>query len=127
MASLNELKSFFNETKRNFFLFELDDETFAANLIDEKVYDHLFGDYEDNGLAIWKKITKDMLHGDVSQVEREAFSATSHSLLYESENFNEYEDLTDEEKTKIIDEILDKGPENLTAKDKEILKKIAKK
>lgn len=93
-----EITDYFKLSNVDFVLFDLDDKNSGYNVMDSKVREHLFG------FLTRKEIKK-------------------------QENNNEkinLKTLTQKEKTELLNSILDKGVNNLSKSDKELLDKLVK-
>lgn len=115
-ATPSELKTYFQSFNRNFFLFELGLDNYGVNLNDQYIYNHLFGEYEENG---------DLL---ASQLTTKLFSIINKSISGNTkEDIVDVETMTDSERNELLNQMLDKGVNNWTDTDKIIIEKLTKK
>ena len=108
--SIGELKKFFKFKKRNFLMFEIDEATSAYHFLNEKLEKGLFmfAEIEKDNDDVWAGI--DVL--DNKDMDSEI---TEKSILK----------MTKEEKEVKLNELIDKGIENLSDEEKNILNLLA--
>lgn len=136
VADANELEDYFTSLGRSFFLFEVGADNTGYNLTNKEVHEGLFGEIEskDNDLsdksksllnAIQESVSFQPISGNTpetnTRVDKETKAETKKVFIEES-----YENLSREEKIDLINEILDKGHENMDEYDKKVLKALSK-
>lgn len=135
VATTLELKEFFTLNNRSFVLFEMGDGNYGVNLTNKAIHEHLFGQHDNTGSDILNTLTGKLL-SDISAsmgsyiVPEPVISGSSQTRSVRSKNID-YDDvaltkLSVEEREKIVNNIIDKGVENLNEHDKKVLKKISK-
>lgn len=117
VATTSELKTYFESYERNFALFELGLDNYAVNIMDENAYKHLFGIYDESGYALAEEMTNKLF-----KVINSSLSGGTNST-----NAIDIETMSNEEQTKLLDQLLDKGVDNWTDYDKIIIEKLTKK
>lgn len=110
---VNELTEIFKLSGRNFMVFELDNNYSGYNIVKKEIMDELFGKV---------KPMEDFEFKLTSIINLIDFSGSTETEITEEE----INKLSKVEKQKMINEILDKGPDNFSDIDKEILKKLSK-
>lgn len=110
-----EIRNFINEVPgRMFFIFECDDKNFATNL-PPNIGNHLFTiiDNESN-------VGVEMTTVEKEQNGSNSISGTTESITLDVSNLNE------KERIAMLNDLFDKGLENLNEKDKELLNLLSK-
>lgn len=108
--TIGELKKFFKFKKRNFLMFEIDEATSAYHFLNEKL---------ENGLFMFAEIEKD--NDDVWDGINVLGNKDMDSEITEKSILK----MTKEEKEEKLNELIDKGVENLTDEEKNILNLLA--
>jgi hypothetical protein len=108
--SISELKNFFKDKKRNFLMFEIDEATSAYHFLNEKL---------ENGLFMFAEIEKD--NNDVWEGVNLLDNKDMDSEITEKSILK----MTKEEKDIKLNELIDKGIENLSDGEKNILNLLA--
>jgi hypothetical protein len=130
-----ELDDYFKSLNRNFFIFELNPKTSGYNINNEEVRHDLFGKSKDNNIEL-EKISNNLIDDIKSVIPRfnkRPVTGSSKSFIIDNNEDNLkfssdfYETLNPKEKQTLMDSILDKGVDNLTYIDKEILNILTKK
>lgn len=137
VADASELEDYFTSLGRTFFLFEVGADNTGYNVSNEEVHEALFGDIEskDNNLS---EKSKSLLNAILDSVDLQPSSGTTPEIntrvdketkaetkkVFKEES---YENLSNEEKIDLMNEILDKGHENMDEYDKKVLKALSKK
>ena len=119
-SEVGELSDFFKEYKRNFVLFVLDDNVSGYNFLKNDIQNELFGNLQPNEL----KIMTDKLLKEVktNEIDKNLIKDKTLKTLTDEELSN----LSEDEKEEKINEIIDKGINNLNDYDKDILDKLTK-
>lgn len=108
----NEIKEFLIGNKRNFFVFDLDSENSAVNIMKDNINKTLFSFLDDpNNKELSRKFS------DMVIEQNDKVNKLNPKLI---------EKLSPAEKQKILDELLDIGVENLTENDRKLLPLLAK-
>jgi len=130
VATVGELKEFFTSNKRGFFLFELGKNNYAVDVGSVSVYNTLFGKFEetDKNNLNSEMTTRDFLmriHSEILNTNYEKFKISGGTDI-EDAKIIDVSSMTNEEKQRLINEIIDKGYQNFTTRDKELLSKLTK-
>lgn len=130
-----ELDDYFKSLNRNFFVFELNSKTSGYNINNEEVRNDLFGKSKDNDIEL-EKMSNNLID-DIKSVipgftKRPVTGSSKSFIIEDNEDDLEvssdfYETLNPKEKQILMDNIIDKGVDNLTDADKEILVILTKK
>jgi len=116
VATPSELKTYFQSFDRNFVLFELGKDNYGANLTDISIYNHLFGEYDQHGDALAEELTTKL------------FKTINSGLSGDTgDNIIDIDNMTNDERTDLLNKMLDKGVENWNDSDKIIVEKLTKK
>jgi hypothetical protein len=127
-----ELDDYFKSLGRNFFVFELNPETSGYNINNADVSENLFGHPNKDINLELEQMSNKIIEEIKSTSNTRPISGSSKNFTIEdnkteSELATEfYEGLSSKEKQKLMDAIIDKGVDNLTNQDKEILEILAK-
>ncbi len=121
VATAAELTDFFQGNGRSFLLFEMGKDNYGAFLAKENLHNQLFGHMKENTLGILSKMT-DKIMADIIKFQPIADSGDT-----EVQSIVDVTKMSDSEITEMLNSILDKGFENLTDYDKELLGKLRKK
>lgn len=119
VLTVSELKEFFTEKKRGYFLFELGDDNYAVDVGNDNIYKILFGKFEGGKLS--DEISRENFF---RRIKDDEFIETNQVKI--EEETIDINALTPTEKQELINSIIDKGFENFTKKDKELLSKLTK-
>jgi hypothetical protein len=131
IAEVSELTDYFKSLNRNFLIFDTDPETSGYFLTNEGLNDALFGHISKEYDLELEDLTNKLID-DVSSVNDKASSGiTSYGsrtfvkpkTRYRKEMLKE---MGKKDREKLMNEILDKGVDNLTDHDKEILEFLTK-
>jgi hypothetical protein len=117
-ATTNELKEYITMLNVSFLLFEMTESNHAVRFQNKKFQKHLFGDTEKNR----GQKTKDMQRKVEDAIKRQFDSKPQeHKRTNKISNLHE---ISSTERERLLNSILDKGFENLTQEDKNILEKL---
>lgn len=130
-SSPNELTEFFKLDKRNFVLFELNQETSGVNIMKPETHEGLFGflktfkqesiDDMTDRLMNDIKLTSDTRDFKSSIKKRKIVDVKVAKITKD-----EIAKMSEKQKQALLDEMIDSGLKNLTEEDKEILELLAK-
>lgn len=137
VLSAQELTDFFKTNKRNFLLFDMNDTVSGFNFMDKKLHKDLFSEAEsDNKLLmnlssqLLDEIKKDFKKENPFFKQSTSGKTRVENIMMGQKKANndsiDYSKLSDSDRVKMIDDILDKGYDKLTKEDREILKKLNK-
>jgi hypothetical protein len=133
VATALELREFFTLNNRSFVLFEMGDGNYGANLTNKAIHDHLFGDMEVHGMQPLNTLTGKLLsdiNGSVGKIPEPVVSGTSETRMTRTKTTEfdsiDLKNLSIDQRSEIVNKIIDKGVENLTEQDKKVLKKLSK-
>lgn len=112
-----ELTDYFKLNRRNFLLFDMDKENSGYNIMNVKLHDGLFG--------FVKMMDLQAQVDRYKQVVSETSGNTETNYYESAYDLNEIEKMSPSEKNKLMDILIDKGIENLSKYDKQILDKLA--
>ena len=121
-AGINELTDFFKFSDRNFILSVLDDRSFGYNITRNDIKDELFGKVEQQ--KQFKIIHNSLDSNTLYKKTGTTIDVTANKKIHISDE--EIKSMDSEEKNKKMNEIIEKGIENLTDYDKLILEKLSK-
>lgn len=122
-----ELKDYFKLNKRNFFVFDLNENNSGFNFENKKINNGLFGFLNNMNDEALKQKTDDLIQ------EISSTTVTNKSLKGKkkksSENFKleDIDKMTSTDKNNLMNKLIDKGIENLSVYDKKMLDKLASK
>jgi len=128
-----ELDDYFKSLGRNFFVFELNPKTSGYNINNEEVRHELFGKSKDINLELERMSDNliDDIKSTISGFNPRPITGSSKSFIIGDDDSDIssdfYETLNPKEKQTLMDNIIDKGVDNLTDADKEILVILSKK
>lgn len=132
---VKELSEWFKLNNRNFLVFELDDKTSGFHIFKEDIHKKLFGFLNEINDEILKKRTNDLIDAieDAKIIQekskRNKDKGVNVKTVIRPKRYTEVEieNMTIREKEEIINNIIDKGVENMTEYDKILLPLLAKK
>lgn len=132
VAEPGEITEYFKTFKRNFLVFELDKDVSGFNLTNDKIQEMLFGhlDFENTKSNKFEDRTNKLIDEINNRVEltktgKGKNKSTRRGIEIEPK-YRIKDDMTKVEITKMIDSIIDKGVENFTDYDREILNELSK-
>jgi hypothetical protein len=114
LADTYELKEFFRETDRNFFIFDLDDNVSAFGLSKPEIEEGLFG--------FLKNLNLDDMNENFMSVNH----ISGQTIQSNASILSDIEEMSPSDKESLMNKILDKGLNNITEYDKKILNLLAK-
>jgi len=139
VADAKELEDYFTSLTRSFFLFQVGASNTGYNITNKKIHSGLFSEMESD-LNDLKKMSDKLMwdiedsfpkSGDTKEIPTVNLNLTTIKVKSKSKPRKDYyENLTEEERTDKVNEIIDKGYSNLSEFDKEVLellKKVGKK
>lgn len=132
-SSPSELTEFFKLDKRNFMLFELNNETSGVNIMKEETHQGLFGFLKTFKQENIDEMT-DRLMNDIKLTSdtRDFKSSIKSKKISDAKVIKpkltekEISEMTKTQKEKILNEMIDNGLEKLSENDKKILELLAK-
>jgi len=125
-STINEITEFFKLNNRNFMVFELKEDSAGFHITKENVNDGLFGFLKEFYLDKQNELTNKLME-DIKSVT--ANKKTKTKVKTQPENRlteDEISKMSKDERGEYLNNIIDKGVENLTEEDKKILKLLAK-
>jgi hypothetical protein len=144
--TVKEIETYLTDNQRNFLLYEVDESKCGYNFIDDKLKNALFTDSSEakrksevKSTQLLNKMILDSMkttidakglikgsktHSEISDKLRKSINGGNSG---NSKVVVDIETMGKEQLNELMDEILNKGPEDMTIKDKEMLEKIAKK
>lgn len=132
-SSPSELTEFFKLDKRNFMLFELNNETSGVNIMKEETHQGLFGFLktfkQENIDEMTDRLMNDIrLTSDTRDFKSSIKSKkiTDTKVIKTKITEKEISEMTKTQKEKILNEMIDNGLEKLSENDKKILELLAK-
>jgi hypothetical protein len=130
-ARVVELDDYFKSLNRNFMIFDMDPSVSGYNLNDETLHDALFGHITDENSFHLEEMSNKLIDdikssSDVKPMSGGTRNPTKESTLGEVRK-KQVKNMSKSEQQELVDDILDKGLENLSDLDKEILEFISKK
>tara|TARA_R110000772_G_scaffold17946_3_gene49908 strand:+ start:86442 stop:87029 length:588 start_codon:yes stop_codon:yes gene_type:complete len=144
LATPSELTDYFSQYNHNFFLFDLNTESSGVHLIKESIKFKLFGHLTDTSVTDLEKRTSAFMNELESEFKNKIVIPPSGStkpeilpdieiklsrpILKPKHIFNPSidENMSKNEITELVDNILDKGVKNITEQDKIIFSKLSK-
>ena len=125
-ASINikEIKAHFDSHNRGYFLFELGINNYAVNVGRKSIYNTLFKKFENGGDLTDDIGTKEFLEKLKGKDLAQILEFTDATIVEDGDEEIDIDSLTNEERKNMINEIIDKGVENFTKEDKELLIKL---
>lgn len=138
VADAKELEDYFTSLGRTFFLFEVGADNTGYNITNKEVHQGLFAEIEskDNDLSDKSKSLLNTILDSIPFTFPTSGNTPDVNLRLETKEiktetkkvFKEelYKNLSNKEKIDIINEILDKGHENMDEYDKKVLKVLSK-
>lgn len=114
-----EIKDTFIDKKTSVIVFKLDDDSSSVELTDKDKHKHLFGEVEK---TVKKQSELNKKYGSMLVLDEKALKEDYLKTLK-----NKIDKMGKTEKTNLLNEIFDKGIENLSSEDKEILKILSTK
>ena len=121
--SAKELENFFNTKGRSFFIFEVDKDVSGYNLHEDRLHKHLFGYLVGDDIPFDEKLNMIVNHvsaSTVNDVSKKTSVPKKNKFTLET-----LKKMHKGEREKIVNNIIDKGVENMTDSDKALLKKIS--
>lgn len=123
----NELTEYFKTAELNFLIFEINGKTSGYRLLNDRIENLLFGEYKSPS-EIFKNATNNL----IKEIKKTCdIENTVKTKVFESKINNDVEyvdnminNLTPDDAKEMVDKILDKGYNNMTDYDKEVLKKL---
>lgn len=125
----NELTEFFKSFNRSFIILDLDESSSGFNITNNQLHNKLFGHISRKDHNELEEMTNRLMdeityNNDISGNTKINFIRTNVS---EPEDIiEEFDEMSKTEKEELMNEILDKGLENLTDHDRKILEKLTK-
>ena len=121
---ISKIKKHFDSYNRGYFLFELGIDNYAVNVGDTNnaIYNQLFKQFENGGDISGNIETKDFLDKLAGKPPINITDITDITEIKGEEV--DIDSLTSDERKEMVNEIIDKGVENFTKKDKELLTKL---
>lgn len=120
-ATTNELKEYITMLNVSFLLFEMEFDTYAVRFQNKKFHKHLFGEVEKNN----NRKKKDMQRRVEDAIKRQFDSNPQEQKdSRRTKKIVDLHEITSTERERLLNSILDKGFENLTEEDKNILEKL---
>lgn len=141
-VNISELNDYFKLNNRNFIIFEMLNGTYSAYLKDEKINEQLFESIKRKNPEVLEEMTNQLFTEILSQYKNrstttshsgfsEPVSTIKHETAVEIKDDSEIEDfiktLSETDKIQLINDLIDKGSDNLTDHDKKCLKFLTKK
>ncbi len=136
VANAKELEDYFKSLERNFFLLEVGAGNTGYNINNKKVHNGLFREMEknysnlkDKSDKIMDEISESFTNSGSTEEDIPFINLKMETKTVKSDtrpNKSYYDNLSVSEKAVIIDEILDKGVDNLSEFDKKVLEMISK-
>jgi len=120
--TVQELTEFFKSNNRSFVVFELDESTSGAHILDERLNSHIF-EYLSKG----KEELELMASKLIEDIEGTTGNTATRIVVETKPELPDVENLSKAEREELLNKLLDKGKENWDDNDKEILKLISKK
>ncbi len=120
VAEPKELNDYFKLNNRNFLLFDLNPENSGFNITKPDINEALFG--------FLKYMSEDNLQQKTNELYLQLTSTTIESKIVHLQpkiKIEDIDDMTIEDKNNLMNELIDKGVENLSDYDKKILSKLA--
>lgn len=119
VAEPRELNDYFKLNNRNFLLFDLNPENSGFNITKPDINDALFG--------FLKYMDEDNLKHKTNELYLQLTSTTLEMKVLKLPiiKIEDIDNMTMEDKNKLMNELIDKGVENLSDYDKKILSKLA--
>lgn len=135
-SSPNELTEFFKEDKRNFLLFELNNDTCGVNLMKEEMHQGLFGFLktfrQENLDEMTERLMNDIKLTSDTPTNKAGWKApaskTRGAVKQKPKEITEKDimEMTKTQKEKMLNEMIDNGLEKLTEKQKKLLELLVK-
>jgi hypothetical protein len=121
----NEMKNILKSCKNNFFMFELNDNISAFNLTDKEIEEGLFGYLKTINL---NKMDEDFINDIMNDgdIINEVTNNNNNIISDKIASIKNIDNMTKEEKEDLLNKIIEKGVENLTDDDKDLLNLLAK-
>lgn len=127
-----ELTDYFLNKNKNFFLFELNDETSGFAIDNDDIYTGLFGFLKDLDMKVLNERAKDMVQEiQFDDVTTSAATANTKTRFQTNSIIKGLSDkdiakMNSDQKNDLMNEIIGKGVNKLTKSDKELLVKLSK-
>lgn len=120
--SSKELENFFRVDGRSFFIFEVNKDVSGYNLHEERLHKHLFGYLVGDDIPFDEKLNMIVNHVSASTVNHVSSKKEQKHIPITIEKLK---NMHKGEREKLVNNIIDKGVENMTDSDKALLKKIS--
>lgn len=126
IAEPSEITDYFKLNKRNFLVFDLNNENSGFFISKTDIHNGLFGFLEEYDNETLKKKTEDLL----SSIDIEFTSTTTNKKLKSKKqepqiSIEEIDKMSAKEKNDLMNKLIDKGVVNLSEYDKKILSKLS--
>lgn len=121
ILNVGELTEYFKSFDKNFLLFEINNKVSGFNIKDKTIEEQLFGTIHNDYLSELTNMSSEFLDFISKSMDN-----TGHTKTVNKDMVHEIDTLSKKEMQTIIDEILNKGVENITKNDKLLLEKISK-
>lgn len=121
LSEPNELREWFIENKRNFLVFDLNEESSGVNFTDNFIHNGLFGFLETTDIKLLDKKFKDVIESSGSTIQTMVGTTAPQNKLAKAKIMK----MGVAEKKELLDELIDFGLEKLTDHDKELLPLLA--
>ena len=135
VATAIELREYFTLNKRSFLLFEMGEDNYGVNITNTAIHDHLFGEIEQRGVQFLETLSEKLINEIQSTIKNPINGITggSENSVVITDNVDvkevveiDFKSISKEKREEMVNELLDKGLENLDAKELKILKKLSK-
>jgi len=138
VAEPAELSDYFKSLNRNFLLFDLNEDYSRVNLLDKTKHDELFKIVDKHTNKTLEEMSNELIDEINETLNKSSFTGDSKPYDMGEPLFSEIimpktrkekidlESLSKKQKEEIINDILDKGYDNLNEYDIKILKKVSK-
>ena len=124
ILTVNGLKDHFDSYNRGYFIFELGIDNYAVNVGRNQIYNILFKKFENGGDLTDDIATKQFLDKMNKSMDGMGLTEILDIEAIEEEKEIDVSTLSPSERKDMVNEIIDKGVENFTKKDKELLTKL---
>lgn len=120
IAEIKELNDYFKSNDRNFLIFDLNPDYSGFNINKKEIHEGLFG--------FLNEYTEDTLRQKENELFVQLTSTTVDTKIVKNEeviSITDIENMTLEDKNNLMNELLDKGIQNLSEYDKRLLDKLS--
>lgn len=127
VAEPRELNDYFKLNNRNFLLFDLSPDNSGYNINKKEIHEGLFGFLKLMNEDDLKQRTEDLIL-DIQSVSSTTITRTNKTKKKVQEikiNLKEIDKMSEDQKNKLMNELIDKGHKNLSEYEKKILNKLA--